>query len=400
MVIFKEIENKNDLNEVINNSNPDVFYNLKINLIKDNDYSHENLKLVDYVANNFDLFKKNVKFINLYVPFEKIPKKEFIHILNLHNKTSKYVKSYINVDHRYFDHDDFYLDRHIVPWEIKTIIKANVEINKVCDFIKENKFSPFEALAYIHNYVSTVANYNISNLSEKSWYASDQFFAGVFKDIPEVVCAGYSSLMKEIIDNLDMPGLKCDMVSVDLKHLKKEYTARHSRCLIKIKDDRYGLDQTMFDDPTWDNDKKANCSKYCHFAMKNDTHNKEISKLYYYYEPFHFDLDQNRKATSRTRDLNTSSELYNKSKNQIDQKMIETAYVRVMQKTCKDVSPNDIYLSLKQMARESYKEQLQREYCGNLTQSKPVLERKDVFKLCGNEKLKKNAQNSRDDMLV
>ena len=63
--------------------------------------------------------------------------------------------------------------------------------------------------------------------------------------------------------------------------------------------------------------------------------------------------------------------------------MIETAYVNIMHKACLNKSPTEIYEDLKQIARVSFKEQQERKFQGNLSQSNPVLTKKEVFGICG-----------------
>ena len=382
MVILKEINEFNDLKQVMKNSEPDTFYNLKIDLGSGDKLDERRLKLLDYLADNFNLFKGKVKFVNLYVPYEKISKKDFKHLFKFYKKTSNNIPSYVNVSHKYMDDEDFFEEIQSISWDLKTIIKANLEIDDVCKFIKSNRLSPFEALAYVHNYVSTVANYNPSNnLKSSDWYAKDQYFAGAYIDLPEVICAGYSSLMKEIIDTLDMPELKCDIIGVELTDKKSNYHAKHARCLIKVKDDKYGLNQTVFDDPTWDNNKDAECSQYANFAMKNNCHEPEISKSYNYYIPYIYQFINNKSGKIKL-DLNTYKTLFNKSQNQIDQKMVETCYVNIMHKRYKEASTNEIYYSLKKMASASFKQQEKRNFVGNLTQAYPILTRKEISKIC------------------
>ena len=392
MISVKVINDLYDLNQVANEKSPDSFYNVIFNLVKNEKYDSKKLQLLEYFTTNFDSFKNHIKFVNVVVPYEKIPKNQFEYLLNLYNKTQNDIPCYVNVNHRHIDDDKFYDETYNLSWEIKTIIKANIEIEKVCKFIKERDFSPFEALAYIHNYVSNVANYNISNAIAKNWYCKDQFFAGAYNDIPEVVCAGYSSLMKEIIDNLNMPELNCQIINVNFEHLKKGYYASHARCLIKIKDKKYGLNQTIFDDPTWDNDEKASCSKYTHFAMPNNCHDINVSKMYDYIGIYHIDEIGN-KSIRVTKDFNIYKSLQNKSKNKIDQKMIETAYANVMHKTYLNESANEIYTDLKQLAKESFNEQLKREYIGNLTQSKPIITKKEIEEICKEVNNKVKYQN-------
>ncbi len=382
MVILKEINEFNDLKQVVKNAKPETFFNLKIDLTKNDRINAKKLALIDNITKNFSVIKSKIKYINLYVPYEKIPKKEFGHLYKLYKKTKDQIPCYVNVKHRYIDDDKFQDEKYAISWDLGAVIKANTGIEKVCDFIKKNRLSPFEALAFIHNYVSNVANYKTSNLLGGDWFSKDQFFVGAYLDLPEVVCAGYSSLMKEIIDNLNMPELKCEIISVSFEHLEKDYYAKHARCLIEIQDKKYGLNQTVFDDPTWDNDSNSNCSKYTHFALRNDIHDISVSKLYDYHLPYIFKFSD-KKRTVEYCDFNPYRSLYNKSKNKIDQKMIETAYVNIMHKACLNKSPTEIYDDLKQIAKLSFKEQQERKFQGNLSQSNPVLTKKEVFGICG-----------------
>ena len=332
------------------NNEPDIFYNLKIDLVNKDKIDNQKLALIDYLTENIEKLKPKLKFINLYIPYEKISKKEFIHFYKLYQKTKDIIPCYVYVNHEVIDDEIFRHDKETIHWELKTIIKANREIENVCNFIKENKFSPFERLAYIHNYVSNVANYNISDPLKYYWYGADQFFAGAYKDIPEVVCAGYSALMKEIIDNLKMPELSCELISVQLKHLKKNYTAKHSRCFIKI-------------------------------AMPNDLHEDKKNGNYKYYSLLHYSFPKNKNIVDII-DFNEYQNFRNNSKNQINQKMIETAYANIIHKTYPNQKPNEVYDVLKQMARESYKEQMSRQFLGNITQPNLVLKRKEVYEIC------------------
>ena len=385
------MENKFDIKKVMLSAEPDIFYNLKIDLAENGKYKQSKLELLNYIVDNFDKLKNKMKFINIYVPYEKIPKKEFGYLYNLFLKTNDKIPCHVYVEHQYINDDDFYDEKENVHWELKTIIKANTEIDKVCKTIRDKNFSPFEALAYIHNYVSNIANYNMSHLTGQYWYSADQFFAGAYKDLPEIVCAGYSSLMKEIIDNLNMPGLKCEMISLGVQNTKKDYYARHSRCYISIKDTKYGLDQSVFDDPTWDNDANSKCSKYAHFAMPNDCHERERNNNYIYNSLTKYSHPKSKNAVEVI-DFNCYRDLYNKSQNQIDQKMIETAYANIMHKIYPNQSPNQIYNDLKLMARESYKEQMERYFIGYIKQPNLMLKKKDIYEICGKTQTESQSQ--------
>ena len=63
--------------------------------------------------------------------------------------------------------------------------------------------------------------------------------------------------------------------------------------------------------------------------------------------------------------------------------MIETAYANILHKSSLDKSPTEIYEDLRQIAKASFKEQQDRKFQGNLSQSNLVLTKKEVFAICG-----------------
>ena len=188
--------------------------------------------------------------------------------------------------------------------------------------------------------------------------------------------------MEEIIDNLNMPELKWDIVNVMVKNVKEDFIANHARCFIKIKDDKYGLNQTLFDDPTFDNKKEAQSSLYSHFAMLNDCHISSKNKLYDYYDFHHYNLLNNKTVIDCNPLFDFCKETYSLSKNQIDQRMIETAYANIMHKVDKNATSKEIYGAIKIMAKESFKNQLNRKYVGNLTKSTPIITKREIENIC------------------
>lgn len=333
------------------------------------------IETIEYILNNFDDFKKSVKNVTITIPYEKLPRDVFAHICELNKKLEdNNIQLDIGVNHTF---DYGYTRVQTLYWDVNTIIKANTEINKVCDFIKEKNFSPLEALAYVHDYVSTITAYKQTG-EKHAWYDKDQHFAGAFLNLPEFVCMGYSTLMKEIIDNLNMPGLSCDVIVVEFNHLKKSTLEGHARCFVKVKDDKYGVDQTAFDDPTWDNNKELN-HEFAHFVMPNDAHDKKRSKMYEYDCPEKV-IFSNKKASIEIADDYLYSERYNHSKNQIDQLMIEKVYFNILKKSNKNASFDEIYNILTKMVKDSFAEQEQREYEGNLISNKPLLSREEAAK--------------------
>ena len=337
---------------------------LNLIIFDENGITFEGFQMIDFLTKNIDNLKDNVQNIIVTIPYEKLPKSQFKKFYNLYKKSASQNRI-LNFCVKHFYREGFRDLENDVYWDFETILKANSSIDKVCSFLKSSGLSPLEMLAYIHDYVSTIAEYRWSQDENHGWHNKDQFFAGAYLKIPENVCMCQSTLMKEIIDNLNMPELQCEVITVEFEQLAKHYIASHARCLVKIKDQKYGLDQVVFDDPTWDND--DNPHKYCHFAMPNNTHEKEANGLYLYFCPNKM-VFSNQKAKKEVVDLNPYYENYNNSKNQINQKMVETAYFNMLTKKYKNRSFEFIYKKLKKMAQNSFEEQTYRKFKGNLTQ--------------------------------
>lgn len=327
---------------------------------------NDNYEIIKYLVKHSQKIEKNIEIINLNLPYEMIPKKDFETICDFASMFSN-ARCNILVEHRYIEDDRFIDKTGIVMWDLQTIIKANKSIYKVCDFIEKSKFSPFEAFAFIHQYVSTIAKYNSSTVGG-TWLSHDQFFPGAFFDLPEVICMGYSSLEKEIIDTLNMTGLKCDIVAMSFYNKDKQSTDKHARCIIRVLDEKYGINQSCYDDPTWDN--SEDICKYAHFAMNKDCHDRKTNDKYQYNYPDLIDLSP--KQTKTVKDL-TSRWEYNKSENPISQLQIEKAYFNVLLKTNPNLNFNESYDLLSKMAEQSYKEQTFRRFKGNLTQENLLL---------------------------
>ena len=366
------IKNTDDCKKFLQNLE-EYAYILNITL-QDDDY--ESIKYLTEHAQNI---KSSVEVINLSLPYEMMPKKDFELLCNLASSFPD-TRHNVTVNHRYINDDRFIDNKGAVMWNLQTIIKANKSIYKVCDFIKSSNLSPFEAYAFIHEYVSTIAQYNSSSIGG-TWLAHDQYYPGAFFDLPEVVCMGYATLEKEIIDTLNIPGLKCDIVSVDFYNKDKSSSDKHARCIVRVLDEKYGIDQSCYDDPTWDN--TEGISKYAHFAMNTDCHDRKTNDRYLYNAPDLIELSP--KHTKTLTDL-TSRWEYNKSKNPISQLQIEKAYFNVLAKSQPNLSFNERYDLLKQMAKESYDEQVFRRFKGNLTQENLLLSKDMAKEILGQTK--------------
>ena len=168
----------------------------------DGDMTNDELAIVSYLIDNFDQLQSHVKNIVLEVPYEKISKRDFETFLKLYEKTSSStIDLKFCVLHR-LEHG-FSKDRENIYWDFETIAKANKQIDHVCEFLKSSNLSPFEMLAFIHDYVSCLVPYT-ELPGKREWVRLNQFFPGAYLNSPDFICSGFSTLMEEIIDNLNI----------------------------------------------------------------------------------------------------------------------------------------------------------------------------------------------------
>lgn len=155
-----------------------------------------------------------------------------------------------------------------LAWNIKQVMRANSEIDGLVDYIKEQKFTQFETVAFIHQYISTLYEYK----DDKNNPTISRSIIGVLNS-DKIVCVGYSYLTKAIIDKLNMPGLECSTFISRLKPkdnaLKKvdenltgvdmfdDHTL-HMQNLIKINDPQYNINGAYINDVCGDS-KSNNC---------------------------------------------------------------------------------------------------------------------------------------------
>lgn len=135
----------------------------------------------------------------------------------------------------------------LTTWSLDDVIKANKNIDNVVEYIKKNNYSPFEAMTYIHTYVTSNFKYTEGQLEEC------RSIVGAYQG--KIVCAGYSSLVKAIVDKLNDPNLQCECIGADLykKHFfRYELEGGHAHNLIHINDEKYGIKGHYMEDTCWD----------------------------------------------------------------------------------------------------------------------------------------------------
>ena len=132
-------------------------------------------------------------------------------------------------------------------WSIHDVVTANQKIDEVVAFIKHKQYSPFEAMLFIHNYITHKFQYKDGRLEEC------RVLPGIFKS-GKIVCSGYASFIKAVIDRLNDPNLKCDLIGCEYykKGLVRIFDGGHCHNLVHINDPKYSLKGSFVEDATPD----------------------------------------------------------------------------------------------------------------------------------------------------
>ena len=143
-------------------------------------------------------------------------------------------------------------------WTLNQVINANEEINAVADIIKLQKFTPYEAMAYIHYYLTSQFPYS-ENVEDPM---KPRSIIGLLNS-ENIVCVGYAKFIKAVVDKLDMEGLSAETIESVIKPDYPKEKAKmvnifpisgfaHLQNLITINDPKYNINGTYMNDACWD----------------------------------------------------------------------------------------------------------------------------------------------------
>ncbi len=143
--------------------------------------------------------------------------------------------------------DDWSEDIFNNAWTLKDVARANKSIDKIVEYIKLNKFSPFETMVFIHDYITSTFEYKEGSTE------SCRVVPGAFKN-GDIVCSGYASMVKAIIDKLDNKNLSCNIVGCAIYKGKilSHVEGGHAHNMIHIRDEKYDIDGVYMEDACWD----------------------------------------------------------------------------------------------------------------------------------------------------
>ncbi len=200
---------------------------MKINVLIDSKMSEKsNAEKADYV----------------YSPEEKAKVIQLHKLINEHGTGEIRFKELNSVSEDVSDSLDFG-----TAWTMRDVATANKSLDAIVETIKLNNLSPFETMVFIHEYITSTFAYKEGGLE------SCRVIPGAFKN-GEIVCSGYASMVKAIIDKLDNKDLSCDIVGCTLYKgkLLSRMEGGHAHNMIHIRDPKYGIDGVYMEDACWD----------------------------------------------------------------------------------------------------------------------------------------------------
>ena len=157
---------------------------------------------------------------------------------------------------------------------LKDVITINEKIDKVVNVINEKQFTPYEAMIYIHNYLTS---FEYTRAIKEEANTSRMLVGSLLKESKYIVCSGYASLCKAIIDKLNMPGLECSLQGLNELKANNLYGGSHTICLIRIKDEKYSINGQYCNDASHDNIANDKYARFNHFLYPISDNNFQLT---------------------------------------------------------------------------------------------------------------------------
>lgn len=133
-------------------------------------------------------------------------------------------------------------------WDIKEVETANKKIIKTADEIKRCRLTPYEKMMMAYLKV-TSRKYTAEKDDEHS--AESRSVYGVLNS-DKIVCVGYAELLKAIIEEVDDKNIQIYRNAVACSEDGTKIDGYHANLIVRIKDEKYGIDGFYYLDPTWD----------------------------------------------------------------------------------------------------------------------------------------------------
>ena len=169
---------------------------------------------------------------------------------------------------------------HII-WSLGEVIKANNMVDDVVNTIKEYNFSPYETLLYIYKWISM--NFLYSHNYEQKYGSHGDACGSIVAayKFKKIVCLGFASLTKAIIDKLNNRNLSCERIDLQLQRDEKQ--SAHTLNFINVMDAKYNINGKYAWDVTQDCKREQaeniNLTRgfwYCMFPIYDMINNEEF----------------------------------------------------------------------------------------------------------------------------
>lgn len=246
--------------------------------------------------------------------------KEILETLKKYNKTNKVKitaddKDKLNYELKqlgYFGGNDSNINNITV--ELPFIDRLRLPLNEYLEYEKllydmvepAKNLSPFEKMVYAYDITKKFKKYrmpkkdnkNVVNMSYDEKLKIRSLSRDLYKilDNDYIVCVGFVNLLHDLLSKLGIdsisqsvdidlarhksikqlrdnnknwkelsPQEKYKLISQQVSYIPKDSFEGHRRLIVRIKDEKYGIDGIYISDPTWDNDYEYN--SYAHIAM-------------------------------------------------------------------------------------------------------------------------------------
>lgn len=205
----------------------------------------ENIKVKTNDVNNiiklFNILNKQgykIEKITYDINNKKYYNLDFSILESLSHSTNLYFKY---GDINYAIYDEFMGLQETIKWTTQIINETNL--------------SPVEKLMFAFDFMKTF-KYNESGTEKMDSREPHRIL-----ETGNIVCVGYSSLLGEIINNLDID-IKIGNISVSCYDKEGNFRGGHNRNIVKIDDEKYNINGLFVVDSTWDSVKQINNPNY------------------------------------------------------------------------------------------------------------------------------------------
>lgn len=321
--------------ELESNFDPLIEYNQEKNLI--GFYSYKDLK-GDYIS-LYSKIPEDKLYVLQYlgdntevVLSTKCNIKEILETLKKYNKTNKIRITADNKDKLndelkqlgYFDGKDLNINN--ITIELPFIDRLRLPLNEYLEYEKllynmvepAKNLSPLEKMVYAYDITKKFKKYklpkkdnrNVVNRSYDEKLKIRSLSRDLYKilDNDYIVCVGFANLLHDLLSKLGIdsisqsvdidlarhksikqlrdnnknwkelsPQEKYKLISHQVPYIPKDSYEGHRRLMVRIKDEKYGIDGLYISDPTWDNDYELN--SYAHIAMTENDVSRSLSTV-------------------------------------------------------------------------------------------------------------------------